>query len=126
MEHTRLGIDATGNPVSLQLHERLRQIAVLGKTGMGKSTLLRSIVAQDIARHLAPLFDREHQQFNPHVLHNLNLGEAWCRGSLLYPELNPQTYEDAHNTRRQSRRHYGRPRDVVEREVERIFRHKEI
>ena len=39
-----------GNPVSLTLHERLRQIAVLGKTGMGKSTLLRSIVAQDIAR----------------------------------------------------------------------------
>ena len=50
MEHTRLGTDAAGNPVSLTLHERLRQIAVLGKTGMGKSTLLRSIVAQDIAR----------------------------------------------------------------------------
>ena len=50
MEHTRLGLDAAGNPVSLHLHERLRQIAVLGKTGMGKSTLLRSIVAQDIAR----------------------------------------------------------------------------
>ena len=30
------------NAVSLTLHERLRQIAVLGKTGMGKSTLLRS------------------------------------------------------------------------------------
>ena len=50
MEHTRLGTDATANPVSLTLVERLRQIAVLGKTGMGKSTLLRSIVAQDIAR----------------------------------------------------------------------------
>src|SRR5690349_7521250 len=50
MEHTRLGTDAAGNPVALTLHERVRQIAVLGKTGMGKSTLLRSIVAQDIAR----------------------------------------------------------------------------
>ena len=50
MEHTRLGSDAAGNAVALSLHERLRQIAVLGKTGMGKSTLLRSIVAQDIAR----------------------------------------------------------------------------
>src|SRR4051794_22494096 len=50
MEHTRLGYDAAGNPVSLQLHERLRQIAILGKTGMGKSTLLRSLVGQDIAR----------------------------------------------------------------------------
>jgi hypothetical protein len=50
MEHTRLGLDAAGHPVSLTLHERLRQIAVLGKTGMGKSTLLCSIIAQDIAR----------------------------------------------------------------------------
>src|SRR5947207_3257309 len=50
MEHTRLGTNAKGENVSLTLHERLRQIAVLGKTGMGKSTLLRSIVAQDIAR----------------------------------------------------------------------------
>ena len=50
MEHTRLGTDATSNAVALTLHERLRQIAVLGKTGMGKSTLLRSIIAQDIAR----------------------------------------------------------------------------
>src|SRR5256714_9045562 len=50
MEHTRLGVNAEGNPVSLTLAERLRQIAVLGKTGMGKSTLLKSIVAQDITR----------------------------------------------------------------------------
>ena len=47
MEHTRLGADAAGNSVALTLHERLRQIAVLGKTGMGKSTMLRSIIAQD-------------------------------------------------------------------------------
>src|SRR5262249_24385703 len=39
-----------GYPVTLTLEERLWQIAILGKTGMGKSTLLRSIVAQDIAR----------------------------------------------------------------------------
>jgi uncharacterized protein DUF87 len=50
MEHTRLGTDAAGNPVALTFHEHLHQIAVLGKTGMGKSTLLRSIIAQDIAR----------------------------------------------------------------------------
>jgi hypothetical protein len=37
MDHTRLGINATGEPVSLTLHERLRQIAVLGKTGMKTS-----------------------------------------------------------------------------------------
>jgi hypothetical protein len=50
MEHTRLGLDAAGYAVSLTLHERLRQIAVLGKTGMGKSTLLRSLIPQDIVR----------------------------------------------------------------------------
>ncbi len=59
---------------------------------------------------LAPLFDREHQKFNPHVLYNLELGEAYCRNSFLYPDPNPQTYPDAENARRQSRRHYGRPR----------------
>ena len=78
----------------------------------------------DDAEHVAPLFDREHQQFNPHVLYNLKLGEAYCRNSFLYPDPNPQTYPDAENARRQSRRHYGRPRAVVEREVERIFRRK--
>src|SRR5262245_42405513 len=50
MEHTRLGLNAASCPVSLTLQQRLWQIAVLGKTGMGKSTLLRSIIAQDIAR----------------------------------------------------------------------------
>ena len=78
------------------------------------------------ARHLSPLFDREHQHFNPHVLYNLNLGEAWCRASFLYPDVSPRTYRDVHHTRQQSRRHYGRPRDVVEHEVERIFRRKEV
>jgi hypothetical protein len=76
----------------------------------------------DDARHLAPLFNREHQQFNPHVLYNLELGEAWCRGSYLYPDRNPLTYGDAQIVRRQSRRHYGRSRIVVEHEVQQIFR----
>ena len=76
----------------------------------------------DDARHLAPLFDREHQEFNPHVLYNLALGEAWCRGSFLYPDRNPLTYRDADKVRQQSRRHYSRPRAVVEREVQSVFR----
>jgi len=49
MEHTRLGLNTANCPVSLTLQQRLWQIAVLGKTGMGKSTLLRSIIFQDIA-----------------------------------------------------------------------------
>ena len=37
---------------------------------------------------------------------------------------NPQTYPDVENTRRQSRRHYSRPRRIVEAEVNRIFTRK--
>jgi hypothetical protein len=104
-----------------RLHGEARQ-AVLGST----ETLVCFRLGPDDAQHLAPLFDREHQHFNPHVLYNLNLGEAWCRSSFLYPEVAPQTYPDAQNARQQSRRHYGRPRHVVEREVERIFRRKNV
>src|SRR5262249_12808878 len=46
------------------------QQAVLGSTG----TLVCFRLGPDDARHLAPLFDREHQHFNPHVLSNLELG----------------------------------------------------
>ena len=49
-----------------------------------------------------------------------------CRNSFLYPDPDPQTYPDAENARRQSRRHYGRPRPAVEREVERIFQGKTV
>lgn len=100
-----------------RLQTEARQ-AVLGST----ETLVCFRLGPDDARQLAPLFDREHQHFNPHVLYNLNLGEAWCRGSYLYPDLNPRTYADANTVRRQSRRHYARPRALVEREIEHIFR----
>ena len=92
--------------------------AVLSST----ETLVCFRLGPDDARHLAPLFDREHQHFNPHVLYNLNLGEAWCRSSFLYPDLTPATLPYAQYTRKQSRRHYARPRIIVEQEVARIFR----
>ena len=100
-----------------RLETEARQ-AVLGST----ETLVCFRLGPDDARHLAPLFDREHQHFNPHVLYNLELGKAWCRGSFLYPDLNPLTYPGADKVRQQSRRHYARPRHQVEREVARIFR----
>jgi hypothetical protein len=100
-----------------RLEPEARQ-AVLGST----ETLVCFRLGPDDARHLAPLFDREHQKFNAQLLYNLALGEAWCRGSFLYPERDLLTYRDAENVRRQSRRHYARPRAVVEREVQRIFR----
>lgn len=50
MEHTYLGYGSTGSAHWLTLEERLRHIAVSGKTGYGKSTALKSVLAQDIAR----------------------------------------------------------------------------
>ena len=38
MEHTYLGNANSGAPLSLTLEQRLRHIAVNGKTGYGKST----------------------------------------------------------------------------------------
>ena len=57
-----------------RLENEARQ-AVLGST----ETLVCFRLGPDDAEQLAPLFDREHQQFNPHVLYNLELGEAFCR-----------------------------------------------
>src|SRR5262249_31002674 len=86
------------------------QQAILGSPG----TLISSRLAPDDARHLAPLFDREHQHFNPHVLYNLELGEAWYRGSSLYPDFHPQTFPNPEKARQQSRRHYTEPRRIIE------------
>ena len=58
--HTNIGIDSDGAPVALSLPERLRHVAVFGATGVGKSTLLRHIVEQDIARGEGVLFIDPH------------------------------------------------------------------
>jgi Helicase HerA, central domain len=48
--HTHIGQTANGKPVTLTRDERLRHMAVFGSTGVGKTTFLQNIVAQDIAR----------------------------------------------------------------------------
>ncbi len=48
--HTHIGETSHGKPVSLTRDERLRHMAVFGSTGVGKTTFLQNIVAQDIAR----------------------------------------------------------------------------
>ena len=58
--HTVIGTDSDGTPVALSLPERLRHVAVFGATGVGKSTLLRHIVEQDIARGEGVLFIDPH------------------------------------------------------------------
>ncbi len=52
-DHTYLGDVATGYgsvPLSLTDLQRFEHLAVLGTSGVGKSTLMRAIAAQDIAR----------------------------------------------------------------------------
>jgi hypothetical protein len=48
--HTHIGETSHGKPVSLTRDERLRHMAVFGSTGVGKTTFLQNIVAQDIER----------------------------------------------------------------------------
>jgi hypothetical protein len=48
--HTHIGQTSHGKPVSLSRDERLRHMAIFGSTGVGKTTFLLNIVAQDIAR----------------------------------------------------------------------------
>ena len=49
--HTHIADVRAGRlPVCLSLDQRLRHLAVLGATGVGKSTLLRHLAAQDMAR----------------------------------------------------------------------------
>ena len=47
--HTNIGETANGKPVTLTREERLRHMAIFGSTGVGKTTFLLNIVAQDIA-----------------------------------------------------------------------------
>jgi len=49
-KHTHIGRTSNGIPVALSRDERLRHTAIFGSTGVGKTTLLLNIVAQDIAR----------------------------------------------------------------------------
>ena len=47
---THIGETSHGKSVSLTRDERLRHMAVFGSTGVGKTTFLLNVVAQDIAR----------------------------------------------------------------------------
>lgn len=49
-QRTTIGMTSSGEVLSLSLQDRLRHMAVIGATGSGKSSLLRHIAAQDIAR----------------------------------------------------------------------------
>ena len=55
-QHTILGLSVDGEyEIALTREERLRHMALFGMTGVGKTTLLSHIIAQDAAQFL--IFD---------------------------------------------------------------------
>jgi hypothetical protein len=63
---------------------------------------------------MARLFNREHQDFNPIALQNLNVGEAYFHGGRLYVDPDTYVFPNRKNPRKQSQLHYGRRREKVE------------
>lgn len=96
--------------------------ATLGNVG----TLISYRVGSDDAGALAPEFNGLHQAFNPQALRDLGRGEAILRT----PSLDTARVEvdalppgdgDAAAVKRQSRRHYGISRSVVEHRLHRAL-----
>ena len=49
-DQTHLGFTHDGHPISIPHRVRIWHTAILGATGVGKSTLIENMVAQDMAR----------------------------------------------------------------------------
>ena len=83
-------------------------------------------VGHEDAIVLAPEFDRPHQAFNPYALRQLPRGEAMVRissqeGELVEMHPDPPPCGSAERVKQQSRIHYGKRRDEVERRLQRIL-----
>ena len=90
-------------------------------------TLLCFRIGREDAELLAPTFDREHASFNPYTLQHLERGEAMIRvgvrDAVLIDVPPPQTGRGEPNAvTKQSRLHYGVPRETVERNIMRALR----
>jgi DNA helicase HerA-like ATPase len=86
--------------------------ALLGNAG----TLAVFRCAPADAALLAPHFDELHQAFNPVALQSVPIGEAWINGlPVKIPAPRPLRSADA--VKKQSRLHYGKRRDLVERNI---------
>ena len=77
-------------------------------------TILCFRLSPDDAEDMGRLFNREHQEFNPVALQNLNVGEAYFHGGRLFVDPDVYTFPSRKSARKQSRRHYGRSRQRVE------------
>ena len=121
--HTHIGETAHGKPVSLTRDERLRHMAIFGSTGVGKTTFLLNIVAQDIARGDGLLVIDPHGDFAERAL---TLVPPSRNNQVCYVNLTDSAYPVGFNvledpgprsTRRRRRRHRLRHARHLDRHV---------
>ena len=103
------------------LSEKTRA-AVMGNV----AALIVFRVGHEDAVVLAPEFDRPHQAFNPYALRQLPRGEAMVRissheGELVEMHPDPASCGSVERVKQQSRIHYGKRRDEVERRLQRLL-----
>jgi len=92
--------------------------ALIGNAG----TLISFRIGPEDAEIVAPQFNRLHQHFAPAALQELGVGEAFIRvaGDDTHPIQTwsePERTGNAETVRKQSRRHFGRSRSIVEQQI---------
>ena len=99
------------------LDEQTRS-AIMGST----KTIICFQLGLEDADYMAPYFNRQFQQYNPYALRHLEIGEAFWTDGYLYPYKDVEARVDRELVIQQSRMHYGRPRERVERRIRRAMK----
>ena len=114
-EARKFGVSITAVTQQLSGLEEQTRAALLGTA----HTLICFRLGIEDAPLLAPGFDRAFQEFNPYTLRHLERGEAVVRSGSRDAELIDMPLPTARTcdpkvVKKQSRRHYGNPREEVE------------
>jgi hypothetical protein len=89
--------------------------------GSAKTLICFQLGLED-ADYMAPYFNRQFQQCNPYALRHLEIGEAYWEDGYLYPYKDIEPRVDRELVIKQSRMHYGRSRELVERRIRRAMK----
>ena len=121
-EGRKFGLSVTAATQHLAGLDAVARAALLGNAG----TLIVYRVSSADAAELAPEFDRLHTDFNPRALTGLDRGQAIGRSpsqdtTHLSIEPLPELVAGADRVKRQSRRHYGVSRTLVEDRITRAL-----
>jgi len=121
-EGRKYGLTLTIATQYLAALDDLTRAALLGNVG----TLVCFRVGNDDADVLAPRFDRLHQPYNPHALQELERGQALVHSAdadamLVHIPAPSSSGRTADAVKKQSRRHYARPREHVEQRLARAL-----